>query len=314
VRDGRPLLFLIKLADIHEDVPGSLLSLYSANYGDSGNLGQRPHLTLEWESAAERQTLERSIFLEYGRSYTLPRLQTDGLAWHAVSFDAEAGRAAPTIQIRGGVGDRVSPWWTAGSSPFERRLDWLELRLLAASQPIALGDAFTAAFDQLWVRTKLPQDRTARCVFLSPGGARHEIVSDYSGGSDWSVTFVPDELGPWRYYWVHDFDSRSVPGPHRTHEGTFDVIGGDRDNVRRQLKRLAESIRENWLEDGDLRLAKFGVRFSKLERAAFQLETPATLRSESGAELRQLLREVRTLLAGKPVPDQIPLLPFAATR
>ena len=50
VRGGKPLLFLLKHADDHEDSPGSVITIYSGNHGDSRNVARRPALTLHRQS------------------------------------------------------------------------------------------------------------------------------------------------------------------------------------------------------------------------------------------------------------------------
>ncbi|MDM7916404.1 MAG: hypothetical protein QUU85_14260, partial [Candidatus Eisenbacteria bacterium] len=57
---GRPLLFLLKVGDVEEDTPGSVVTLYSANEGDSRNVARRPRLELEWEAPGEIARLEQA--------------------------------------------------------------------------------------------------------------------------------------------------------------------------------------------------------------------------------------------------------------
>ncbi len=142
IRQEKPLLLLLKLTDAQEDIPGCFFNLYSGEHGDSRNTVRRPRLELEWCSTAETESIAHDVFLEYGRSYELPRQSAGGGLWIA-SFEAVHGYATPGIQVREGTGDNAGPWRRA-SFPFEPEGDWFQLRLLAMPDPVELGDRFEA--------------------------------------------------------------------------------------------------------------------------------------------------------------------------
>ena len=83
---------------------------------------------------------------------------------------------------------------------------------------------------------------------------------------------------------------------------------GDRNNARQQLKRLLQTLENAKLEGKPAQRERLMVRFSRLEHAAMQLETPETFGSASGLELKRLFNEIRGRL-GESVPDPIPLEP-----
>lgn len=299
---GEPLLFLLKLSDYHEDLPGSLLTLHSGNQGDSRNPARRPRLVLDWESPAQSFAVEVPVVLEYGRTYRLPRLAAHQGAWHGVGFDVAPGYEAPLVQVRGGKDGEESPWRDA-SRPFAADWDWMEVRLVAASNPVVLGEAFEAEFRDTWVRSAPPEDQEVLATFVSPGGVRHVVRAAYLGGNRWRFGIVPDELGPWSYQWTQSFTGV----PYRSGPGSFDVVGGDRENVREQIHAFALRLRSLDLEDPEV-LSRSMVQLARLERSAMLQETPRTFRSAEGRRLRDLLNEARAIL-GEPAPAVIPLVP-----
>jgi len=303
VRLGKPLLFLLKLSDYHEDLPGSMMALYSGNHGDSRNVKRRPYLTLEWSSPAEESSLSKEVFLEYGRSYRMPRMETSGEKKLAISFRPTAGYASPSIEVRGGSGNEISPWfrWPASLDP---GWSWLEVKLLAASDPHVLGQPFRARLVDTWVRTAPPEDQEVWWTFTSPTGIRHDVQAAYLGDYQWEVEFHPDELGPWTYSWADDFTDRTfVSAP-----GEFDVLAGDESNIEAQLRALTSRIEDLSEQELSERRESLMIQFSRLERSVMQLQTPDSFRRGSGVRLRGLLNEVRGLL-DKPAPERIEMVP-----
>jgi len=299
---NQPLLFLLKLADFHEDTPGTTASLYSGNHGDSRNTARRPTLSLTWSSAAQLATFEQRVLLERGRSYDLPAIDTAGAGVLAWSFEALADGPRPALRRAAEAGGadgwvRVPPVASVAGEP-------LRLRLLAAEEPLTLGHPFVATLTDTWVRTAPPEEQAVPWSFVSPSGARHETRASYRGESTWSVEFTPDEPGPWRYSWSVNFSGK----PFRSAEGAFDVVLGDRANARAQLEAfLSRIVAEDPKQDATA-LRQRMIAFARLERAALQLETAESFASTSGAELRRLLNRIRARL-GEPVPDPIPLVP-----
>lgn len=318
---GQPSRFLLKLSDYQEDIPGTLMAVYSGNHGDSRNPARRPHLKIEWESRGEESSRDKFVFLEHGRSFVLTEPTTRETSWHAVSFTADPGYEQPTIEVRGGVGDEVTPW-TRVTQPFQRAWDWMEIRLWAASDTVMLGEPFQSEFADTWVRTRAPEDQVVPWIFVSPTGVVHTVHADYLGDYHWKMNFLPDEVGPWRYYWTQTF----LDEPYQSAVGSFDVVLDDRILARKHLETFVKKARstlvlnrhkrssaapqgdKNSSTTEDLRY-RLMMQFSRLERAVIQLETPESFRSESGRSLKQLLNSGRSLLGGQRMPDPLPLIP-----
>jgi len=307
VRQGQPLLFLLKLNDYLEDQPGTVLTLYSGNHGDDRNPSRRPRLRIDWESPAEVLAEKRQIFLEHGRALAIPRIETRQASYLAVSFDPAKDREAPFIQVRGGRADQVSPW-EPFSGPRALNWDWIEVRLEAAQDPLVRGQTFVSQFRDTWVITDPPEKQRVRWTFISPSQKEFQVEARYLGDYRWQVSFQPQELGRWKYHWTQNF----AEAPYRSATGVFDVTAGDEANIERQLRRLLDQIKASGLEPADKRTQRLGIEFARLERRALQLQTPDSFRSQQGRELMDLLTEVRNALGGAPVPK--PLEPVAMKR
>src|SRR5262245_14453378 len=81
LREQKPLLFMLKSGDFYEWTNSGVLIFYSAQQGDNKTVDRRPHLTLEWESPAERESAKKFVRLEYGRSSTVLRLKMKPMDW-----------------------------------------------------------------------------------------------------------------------------------------------------------------------------------------------------------------------------------------
>ena len=299
IEKGRPLLFLIKLSDPWEDERGSMMGIYSADHGDLISTARRPTLRLQWTRGGEINRLNRKIFLEHGRTLRLPRMASQGVRFMAASFICDDGYEAPTIEVRGGNSQEVSDWQTL-TTPVSIDWDWVELRILAVRNPVVLGNSFTSEVHDTWVRTKPPEQQRVTWTFISPSGLRQNLDATYLGDYRWKMAFEPTELGRWSYVWTQQF----VPNKHyRSPEGVFDVIVKDQDNLGQQLEALLERIRTSDLESSKERIAEFGEAFYRLERAAMQFQDPDSFRSEAGQELLAVLKQLREVLSGGPVPD-----------
>jgi hypothetical protein len=293
-----PLLFLLKASDYDEDVIGHLLQLYSANHGDNRNLARRPRLVIEWSSPAEVQTATWDVAVEYGRWHVFPPMTVGPGRRLATTFVASPESHEPTIQARGGHGDE-SPKWTSQLDRIDPSWEWLQLRVLAAQDPLVLGEEFEASLRDTWVITGPPEDQEVPWIFLSPTGRRHDIPAQYAGSHEWRVRFVPDELGPWRYYWTQTF----IPEPYQSAVGEFDVIGGSLENVQLQLKEFDRRIRGLTRRQLQGQKQSLMMQFARLERAAMRHMTPEDFASTTGEALRQALNSVRQTLSEGPVPQ-----------
>ena len=89
----------------------------------------------------------------------------------------------------------------------------------------------------------------------------------------------------------------------------FDVVAGDRENIKNQLHQLYNRIQHTNIKNPARLIERFETDFIKLERAALQLETPEGFASKPQDDLYKLLKQLRVLLwgEGKPLPEPIPL-------
>jgi len=306
VNEGKPLLFLLKACDHHEDLPGSMLELCSGDYGDAYNTHLRPRLTLEWKSFAEVGCFEERIFLEYGRRYHCRPEQLNGGRMAAVSFWAHDGYENPTLMTL--ENDDADPYPVSFGKPFRVRKEIVGLQVTAAHEPVLLGSAFEAELSETWVVAVPPEQQMVAWVFISPTGKKHKIPAAYQGRFRWRVQFHPDEIGRWRFYWRHTLDQRLNTGPLQF----FDVVADDLSTLRVGLKSLAQTLSDaETLSEKEKSLVL--TRFLRLQRAA--VNCSGTVNGSgthaSGTvlspDLQEDVRRIRSFFWRRPVPEVIPL-------
>ncbi|MBD3336500.1 MAG: hypothetical protein GF355_13390 [Candidatus Eisenbacteria bacterium] len=302
VRAGEPLLFLLKLDDVSEDLPGTMLNLYTGNHGDVRNTSRRPMLTMTWRSTRAIATVEEAVFLEHGRRWTLGEMVYPGATHVAATFFSEPGYDPPRLEWRTAA-DPPGVWRSA-AHPETLAAPGVTLRLTAAIDPVPLGAPFRSRLRDAWVRTAPPEEQEVRWFFASPLGDVHEVTADYRGDYWWEVTFTPHMLGPWRYWWTQDF----LITPYTSSMGRFDVVAADRSAVQASLEGLADELRRRQGPLDEREREAYMIRLAQLERAAVRFETPATFRGPQGEAVRALINAVRAEL-DEPVPDSIPMIP-----
>ena len=218
---GAPLRFLLKASDYLEDVPIGAVNLSSGNHGNSRNLARRPSLTVRWRAAAERA------------SWRARSSSSTGGAWRSRASRPPGRRASPspsrpraasirraTRRSSGGGAPPAAKSRGPGGGSARRPGDWIDVRLTAACDPVLLGDPFEAELRDTWIRTVAPEQREVPWAFVSPVGVVHRVAARYEGGYRWSVRFVPDEAGRWRYTWKQHF----AKDPYTSAPGVFDVF------------------------------------------------------------------------------------------
>jgi hypothetical protein len=298
VASARPLLFLLKLSDSDEDLIKDELVLYSAEEGDSFSVDRRPKLTVEWNVPTEVVGWQQEVLLENGRSLELPKIPIKGANRWAVSFDPRSGYESPVIEVRGG-GAGPSSEWRSAAVPFEVDWDWIQVRLVAARNPVALGTAFESEFVDTWVPDAKPEDQTVTWHFTDPLGREVELRGSYEGRFRWRVSFSPKVPGRWSYYVDHDLNWP----PYQSEEVIFDVVSDDLTIVLDHLEDLAQRIEASNLTSRSAKFETFGEEFLRLERAGIQLLSPAEFRSKRGVQFSSRVDEIRREL-GEALPEQ----------
>ncbi|NNE17549.1 MAG: DUF5060 domain-containing protein [Myxococcales bacterium] len=298
VASSKPLLFLLKLSDSDEDLVRDELVLYSAEEGDSFCVTRRPKLTVEWHMPTEVVGSTQEVLLENGRSVELPKLSTKGANRWALSFQPRLGYESPVIEARGGSAGSVSEWRSA-ALPSEVDWDWIQARLVAATNPVSLGTAFESEFEDTWVPDAKPEDQTVTWHFTDPLGREIELRGTYEGEFRWRVAFSPKVPGRWSYYLDHNLNWP----PYRSEKVVFDVLADDITIVLDHLEDLAERIEASNLTSRRAKFETFGDELMRLERAGVQLLTPEDFRSERGAQFSARVDEIRREL-GEALPEQ----------
>ncbi len=307
---AEPLRFLMKLSDFEEDLPGAKLIVFSAEADDDRNVIRRPHLELDWLSPMETKREQKRIMLEYGRTQPLSRIPLSGDdRWIAANFVAAESSSSTTLsscvtlEVRGG-NDTESSLWQVIDQPMKiPKWSWLEVRVLAAADPVSLGLLFTASMRNTWITTGPPAQQQVRWTFVSPSQREHHLTAKYMADFTWTIEYQPDEIGRWQFRWNHHFNDK----PFESTVGYFDVVAGTRANIIDQLKRLLADIQSSQALVAVSLTKQFTVRFARLERAAIHCETPESFRTKSGRNLRNLLDEIREALGGTSVPETKPI-------
>ncbi|MDJ0785668.1 MAG: DUF5060 domain-containing protein [Myxococcota bacterium] len=303
---GHPIGLLVKLSDALEDTPDTVLYLYTGNYGDFRNPARRPVLEASWEAPHALASLEQPIRLELGRSVVFDRLAAPGARFVAASFEPDESGEAPFVEVRGArEGDPPGPWRPV-IHPQAVEWDWLEVRATAGHDPVALGDAFETRLRDTWVRTAPPEEQEVVFSFESPSGTETRVPATYEGDYTWSVRFVPDEIGRWRYRYRSRFVKLEDQSPY----GRFDVVAAELPRVRSSLERLLARLRSEYPELDDSQVQPLAPTFWRLERAVHQLATPDELASPDGREIYALLTEIRQALSGRRVPEKARATPM----
>jgi hypothetical protein len=298
VASSEPLLFLLKLSDSDEDLVRDELVLYSAEEGDSLSVGRRPKLKFEWHVRTEVVGWKQEVLLENGRSLELPKLPTKGAKHWAVSFHPRLGYESPEIEVRGGSSSSSSEWRSAAIAS-EADWDWIQARLVAARNPVALGTAFESEFVDTWVPDAKPEEQTVTWHFTDPLGRKIQLRGSYEGDFRWRVAFHPNVPGRWSYYLDHDLNWP----PYRSEQVVFDVLADDLTIVLDHLEELAERIEASNLTTPRAKFETFGDELMRLERAGVQLLTPEDFRSKRGAQFSARIDEIRREL-GEALPEQ----------
>lgn len=303
IRSEKPLLFMLKLSDYLEDTPNSRFSIYAANYGDDRNTQKRPKLVLKWGSKNEIKHIAEEITLEYGRDYLFPKISIDGANSYHVSFLGKSGLKDPFIQVRGGKIDNVSVWGNVDGN-IKENWDWIQFKITAVEDnPIVLGNNFKERIRDTWITSGSVESQKVDYFFISPSGKIIKVSANFVGDFEWQIKYQPYEIGRWRYFWQHEFTGDIT----KSSIGVFDVIGGNKTNLLRQLKLLIKEMRESNLLTHYERMERFEVRFIRLQRAIMGSHSPESFYSMKAQPFKELLDEARSLFWQDSIPKKLPL-------
>ena len=179
--------------------------------------------------------------------------------------------------------------------------------MIAATQPIELGQPFSSRFRDTWVKGGSLASRQVEFRLVSPQGQIYTVAAEYQGDFTWESSFVPEELGRWRYSMTQDFLKHPFEGPSQA----FDVVLLDRDNGLEQLEAMADRLRRDsaTAELGGA-IQQQGPAFWRLERAILRLETPESLASPGGASASRCSPKSGSCLGGRKVPTKLKRTPL----
>lgn len=306
-RAGDPLRFLIKISDAEEDRPRSRLTVFSSNYGGSRNNVRKPTLKVQWSADSDSTVFREQMILEHGRTTTAGPFTVPSGGWIDASFAVSAERYdPPLLELRGGKTSSDTARWRPVMGPIRNDWSWLEVRARALHDPVEIGSPFEFRIHETWA-LKDPSQAEIRVAFEAPSGRRHVVSPEYKGCYSWNVSFVPNEVGHWRYRWIGDFAESPMVSP----VGEFDVVAGTRVQVEEALRRLIADLEEADLSgDDDAASAEKEYlydRFLGLERALMKVERPPTFYADTNSAL-QTLHRAREILYGAPMPDSLPLV------
>lgn len=311
VQRGEPLRLLFKLSDYLEDVPGIQLSFYSADCGGHRDDGFRPELEIEWSVAGSGEQDGEIVFpvhLEAGRTHEFHLTPlSPGSYWVELAADDvfEAGAIAIATRDSGGFQDvphGASAIRVGEGGP-------ATVRVTGGITPIDLGDFFEDELRHTWVIAGPPEDQAVEWLFESPTGRVKTVPARYAGRYVWAVRFTPDEVGRWRFRWRHHLMNSPREGP----PGFFDVVGRDREVLKRYLEDLHTEIEEN-VDDLTSPAAEVArVRFVRLQRALVRTLAGVGIDPPGRIPFDELAG-VRSLLWGRPMPEEIPLTSMPLVR
>ena len=300
IHNGAPLLLLYKLVDPYEDTIGSVLEIWSANFGIESSV-LRPQLQIRWRPAHAMMSNKVQLILEAGRHVDLPAYAMPEGGQLATTFHhadqsgaASACGRAPYLEYRPVGGDLA---WRA-LPPVAEMTDGssIELRVTAAERPVALGENFTATIRDTWTPAGAPEDQPVYWTFWAPDGSQTDIEADYIGDYSWRTQLPVNMLGRWAFRWRHALSGEEVTSPVQH----FDVVAWELPQVVRGLHDLVSDIELSGVDPRSHAMRPFELRFMRLQRSAITLAVDTDAATMAG--IMSLIRSVRELLSGRPVP------------
>lgn len=299
VQQSKPLLLLYKLTDPYEDSIGSVFEVWSANVGIAGS-DRRPRLTLRWQAPRGTTTIRRRIALEPGRSIVVTDLDGRPGEFLAASFadarDEGNGACGQDAFVEYREGDRD---WRPLERPSMLTSNEFDLRITAATRPVALGDSIDLELRDTWIPVGSPDEHTVRWSVRRPDGREQQIESTHAGDYTWKLRVPADVPGRWSFRWQHELSGKPSSGEWHT----IDVVARELEGVILSLKQLASAIDESGAAPRSRAMLPFELAFMRLERAAAERLAAGASTAAQEDEIRNIIKLLRVSLSGRDVPD-----------
>lgn len=300
VRQSNPLLFLYKLTDPYEDSVGSVLEIWSANVGVAGS-DRRPQLTLEWHAPRGTAAFRQAIVLEPGRSLVFAGLS--GVAGESVAagftneheYHEDACGQDAFVEFREAGGA-----WRPLDRPSRLSSDTFDLRVTAATRPVALGGSIDLSLRDTWIPVGAPDEHSVHWTVRRPDGREQHIESSHSGDFTWQLRVPADVPGRWSFRWQHELSGKVTTSEWHA----IDVVAREPAGVIASLKDLERAIEAAGAAPRSYAMLPFEVSFMRLERAAAGQLASGSATVTDATEIRRLIRVLRESISGREVPDK----------
>ena len=302
IKSGKPILLLYKLLDNFEDSPGSVIELWSANFGVDGST-RRPTLEIRWKSADSVAANTYPLALEPGRAMIIQNIAVGGKRTVATSF-VRAPELVASSSPKGCSQQPHLEYQTTGSGigwiplvgPATIDARSIDIRVSAVTRPVPLGTDFVAQIRDTWVISGDPENQDVHWDFESPDGRQFSQTSEYLGDYSWRISLKTDAIGRWHYRWHHALAGHQVESD--VHD--FDVVAWERDDIASGLTSLRNAIQASGAEPKSHEMLPYELSFMRLERAAATVQVGAI----GDTEIRSEIRAIREMMSGEPVPDR----------
>jgi hypothetical protein len=305
ISSGAPILLLVKLLDIYEDSPGSVMEIWSATYGVDVST-RRPTLRLSWRPTQPTQVLSYPIYLEPGRSMTLPAIEASGQRLLVASFTPSTAAESrsynrdcplpPHIEFRAENG---TDGFQALAVPTQVAAGPVTIRVAAVQTPVELGSQYVAAIRDTWVTTGKAEEQTVTWTFDDPYGETYRLQGQYIGDYTWQVSLPTNSIGRWTYRWSHHLAEKELQSENHS----FDVVAREPASVLAGLRILREEIAASGAEPRTYEMLPFELSFMRMQRAAVALLPDLAANPETVDSITAGLKALREQLSGEPVPD-----------
>lgn len=299
-RENRSVDLLLKLDDIEEDLPGTITSFSADNFGDDWDIdSRRPRLDVDIQINRAGSLSEESFSLEQGIGRVFARREHPGEeVLLFAEIPPEPGQVPPGAFVRGGKAGESSdsrPWQRL-DNPLVKRWDWSQIMLAAPVRRVVAGRPFVVDILATWVKPGPRELQTPELALVSPSGKIHRVRGKPAPEFHYTMEFLPDEPGVWRYGWA--FRPEAAPCPPEFHhgEGVFFADLLPMPYTAADFEKLAAELTASFTTHSKQTPSDI-LRFNAFERCAVSFSN----RGPQERELAQrLLKQVRDVLPVAP--------------